>query len=103
MKVHGIICPHCKCFIFSRAVHDFRECACGKCAIDGGQELEYTRVIFDNVVPKEKVVELPVSKQDLYNDWNKGKDLFGIMLPVGGFKKLLEIYELIPRIGKKKE
>lgn len=38
MTVKGIECPHCKDRVYSRSVHDFRSCECGKSFVDGGKE-----------------------------------------------------------------
>lgn len=46
----GIKCPECGTKLFSFGVHNFRECHCGNCFIDGGDE--YTRVGFRKKVPK---------------------------------------------------
>jgi len=43
MKVHGIICPICKEFIWSSYRHDFKSCKCGSIFIDGGQK-DYIRL-----------------------------------------------------------
>jgi hypothetical protein len=41
----GIECPRCKEVIFSNSRHDFVECNCGACYIDGG--FDYNRQGFD--------------------------------------------------------
>jgi hypothetical protein len=45
MKVAALKCPVCEEVIWSRARHDFRNCACKKCFIDGGRA--YTRIGYD--------------------------------------------------------
>ena len=40
--VDGIICPECEEAIWSRSGHDWRQCSCTACFIDGGRR--YTRV-----------------------------------------------------------
>ena len=41
MKVAALKCPVCEEVIWSQSRHDFRNCACKKCFIDGGRN--YTR------------------------------------------------------------
>ncbi len=39
MIIHNRIrCNHCGDVIESFSVHDFKECSCGTCAVDGGHE-----------------------------------------------------------------
>lgn len=42
-KRTGLRCNKCKDEIISLSIHDYRECKCGACAIDGG--MDYTRII----------------------------------------------------------
>ena len=44
MTINAIYCKHCHNIIFSRHVHDYRSCDCGKCHVDGGQ-LDYFRIL----------------------------------------------------------
>lgn len=79
LEVSAIICPKCKDLIFSRAGHDLRRCSCGDCFIDGG--FEYQRVGFNKICPQVIKLHLDVPetfKKNLYDDWNKGKDKFGL-------------------------
>lgn len=51
MKEHvGMQCPNCLDIIFSEYTHDFKECKCGDCFVDGGYD--YCRVGFKEIVPK---------------------------------------------------
>lgn len=75
MKVIGVVCPSCKQFIFSRARHDCHYCKCGDIYVDGG--FECMRVGFMKAVPKTETREVPATKKELYDDWNKGTDLYG--------------------------
>lgn len=45
MRVAALKCPICETVIWSRARHDFRNCTCKKCFIDGGRA--YTRTGWD--------------------------------------------------------
>lgn len=78
LKVFAIICPKCKDTVYSRTRHDFRWCSCGNCYIDGG--FDYTKVGWKYDLPKNTWVKITCSKQDLYNDWNKREDKYGVTL-----------------------
>lgn len=80
-KVKAIECPDCGDLVFSRARHDFRSCSCGAVSIDGG--FDYLKVagkirIEDNKIIT-KQIEVSASKNDLYWDWAKGRDKFGLI------------------------
>jgi len=77
MKVIAIICPNCNDTIFSRARHDFHWCSCKEVAIDGG--FDYVRTSFKNYLPQKIELEINVTKQELYDDWNQRIDKFGII------------------------
>lgn len=80
MVVRGIVCKKCNTFLFSRARHDFRECPCKACAIDGGQE-DYYRII-GNPEDFEQGFEADlgtVTREMLYGDYNSGKNKFGCL------------------------
>ena len=88
MKINAIQCKACNDIVFSRAVHDFRSCSCGSCSIDGG--LDYIRVFSErSVSPQGKELgselytlvslDLPVTKEQLYNDWNNSVDEMGVI------------------------
>lgn len=36
--VNKIMCNHCGDIIESTYIHDYKQCKCGKCSIDGGHE-----------------------------------------------------------------
>lgn len=76
--VHAIICPSCHDTIYSRAHHDFHYCSCGETFIDGG--FEYTRVgAKDLSLVKDITLEIPATKQELYDDWNKSINHYGLI------------------------
>ena len=76
IKVSAIRCPSCSCIIYSRARHDFRGCPCGETAIDGG--FDYTKISAKEPTKIGYVeVELDCTREDLYDDWNKGVDFYG--------------------------
>lgn len=76
IKHTAIQCLNCNDIIYSRAQHDFRSCKCGDCFVDGG--LEYLRFgAKDFKDTKQIIIHLPVSKQELYDDWNLQTDKYG--------------------------
>jgi len=76
-EVKAAECPTCGDLIFSRARHDYHNCSCGEIAIDGG--FDYVRMAFKHVIPKVTTVTVNVSREKLYEDWNSGKDKWGII------------------------
>jgi hypothetical protein len=93
MKISAIECPKCEAIIYSRARHDFRYCPCGDVAVDGG--FDYKKVSYHDARPRHIWVEVPeVTKNDLYQDWNKCKDKFGIILHENRQKTLEEVVEI---------
>lgn len=82
MKVDAIECPNCGCIVYSRARHDFRSCGCGNCFVDGGPV--YTRVGGAEIHSiRHHTLELNLTPQQLYDDWNYGNDVYGIITPQG--------------------
>lgn len=79
MKIQGIICNRCGDTIYSRAIHDYRHCTCKAIAIDGG--LDYHRVSWcvGAEPPESCVLDIEVSKEVLYHDWNMGMDRYGLI------------------------
>jgi len=77
VTVTAIICPNCKDTIFSRARHDFHNCSCGDVGVDGGRD--YFRFAFNKQIPERVEIEIPQTDKQLYDDWNKGRDKFGII------------------------
>lgn len=77
MKVGAIICPSCGDIIYSRARNDFHCCSCRDVAIDGG--FDYKKVCFKGERPKNIIIEIEATKEELYDDWNNRIDKFGII------------------------
>ena len=77
MKVNAIVCPKCKDTIYSRARHDYHTCSCGEISIDGG--FDYQKVSFKTKPPKNKEIEINVSKKTLYDDWHYKINQFGLI------------------------
>jgi len=79
IRVATIQCPSCKDIIYSRTVHDYRTCICGRTSIDGG--FDYCHVGYDPIYepPKIKVRYINITKSQLYKDWNCQIDKYGII------------------------
>jgi len=78
--VTAIKCPKCKDTIFSRSRHDFHSCSCKLISIDGG--FEYTRVLYPTGMknpPKTFDLEIEQTRAELYEDWNRSEDKYGII------------------------
>lgn len=81
-------CPECKQEFYSRAQHDFIYCECKKSALDGGHRESSKKVaIPDKWLPerliglaisaKTRLIEVEVTQEQLYEDWNCSIDKFG--------------------------
>lgn len=79
MIVKAIVCRKCKDAVFSRTRHDMRWCSCGSCAIDGGQGEGYIQITGQPDTYDLIPVEISQTKQELYDDWNTGKNKYGII------------------------
>lgn len=83
MQLNGIKCLKCGDMIYSRSRHDFHWCSCESCAVDGGfdylkivgnkENWEYTQI---NVLENKTDDEV---KKILFEDWNKGKNKYGLL------------------------
>ncbi len=96
LKAVGIICPKCDDIIFSRAHHDYHSCTCEAISIDGG--FDYLRFSFANdiriedIIRAEIVFDESITKQLLYDDWNRRQGEFGIInIENGGYGYVCEI------------
>lgn len=89
MRVSAVECAKCEAVVYSRARHDFHWCPCGAIAIDGG--FDYKKVCYRDASPRHLFVEVAdVSKQVLYDDWNKQQDKYGTILKENRQKNLEE-------------
>ena len=50
---NAIQCKHCGDVIESNDTHDYQECSCGTCAVDGGHE--YLRRCYKNSIDEDYV------------------------------------------------
>lgn len=81
-KVIAIECPQCGYIIYSRARHDFRSCKCGDCNIDGG--FDYVKIgAMDLSKIQQHELEIPITRTELYDDWNNQTDNYGSVAPCG--------------------
>ena len=83
MKVNAIRCKKCGDIIYSRSRHDFHWCSCESCAIDGG--FDYIKITGNPSDWENIKVNILDDKSDnevkmiLLDDWNYGKDKYGII------------------------
>jgi hypothetical protein len=77
VDVYVIECTKCGDRIYSRARHDFKWCSCKSIAIDGGFS-GYTKVCGNKEDIRDYgLINIPYTKEELYQDWNKGVDRLG--------------------------
>ncbi|MGN0992822.1 MAG: hypothetical protein ACI4PE_02750 [Bacilli bacterium] len=60
-----IKCKKCGDIIESTYTHDYKQCSCGECAVDGG--LTYARRNFKGHTPEESYEELSIWKEEQNN------------------------------------
>tara|TARA_B100000029_G_C16836670_1_gene690105 strand:- start:2 stop:265 length:264 start_codon:yes stop_codon:yes gene_type:complete len=80
MKVFALHCHECNTVIYSRARHDYHHCLCNNIAIDGGFDyvkFSWTKPNTFTEIPQFDIGD--VSKETLYDDWNKQIDNYGIV------------------------
>lgn len=83
-RVWTITCPNCKVEMYSRAHHDYRLCGCAaKMMVDGGFA-GYVRygscpALFKKVKKSFRYRFVNATRQELYDDWNKQVNKFGII------------------------
>jgi len=99
IKVFAVRCPGCDDIVFSRARHDMRSCTCGETAVDGG--FDYTKTSAKEPLKlKYYDVELNCTKADLYNDWNKREDKYGIITPTSAHSNRKNVRGISERRSK---
>lgn len=81
MKITGLYCPKCKQFIYSRDRHDCKWCKCQTYYIDGGQleEVFGTGGKDKNFPSLILTIDLDVTSDELYYDWNLCMDKLGFI------------------------
>ena len=72
-------CTSCGDLVFSRAQHDMRYCTCKKIAVDGGLGRDAVVRLVGN--PKRVEMYIEQTKDELYDDWNTGRNLYGLIRP----------------------
>ena len=80
-EVIAAYCNLSDCWLFSRAHHDFRWCPGRHIAIDGGFTSYSPKIAYngDGKPPEIMKMKVNATREQLYNDWNKGEDKFGII------------------------
>jgi hypothetical protein len=87
-RVWTITCPQCRLEMYSRAPHDFRECGCAaRMMVDGGFA-GYIRYgvepsYFSKVKDSFRYRFINATKQQMYDDWSKHTDKFGLVVKKG--------------------
>ena len=77
MKITAHKCSTCKDVLYSRATHDFRTCGCGDTSVDGGPGIE--RYLYKKEIPEKVELDVNVTKDQLYDDWNNRINKYGIV------------------------
>lgn len=91
---NGLKCEICEDIIYSRAINDYRSCSCGEISIDGG--FDYTRASFKKHQGiGVRLILNGVSRKDLYEDWNTGRDNYGI------YNKKIDLEQNLDKNNKK--
>ena len=78
MTLTAVRCAQCTDIIFSRAIHDYRKCGCGKTYVWGGlKDLHHSwRTAKPPITIK---IEVDISTRQLYDDWNHRIDKYGLL------------------------
>jgi len=82
IQIKALRCPLCGDAVYSRARHDMRWCSCEAIAVDGGfdyAKISYDTEKLDGKKPEWIDVEVDATKGQLYQDWNKREDKFGLI------------------------
>ena len=77
MEINAIKCKKCGDIIFSRARHDFHSCSCESIYIDGG--FDYCRMAGAPTNIESCKIQLDITKEELFDDWNNGNDKYGLI------------------------
>ena len=75
MIIKAYRCKTCEDILFSRAKHDYRTCSCGKVAVNGG--IEFLQVRSMNQYPEKVELDIDITEEELFADWNSRRDKFG--------------------------
>lgn len=77
MKVKAVTCNRCGDTMYSRAANDMRWCGCDQVSIDGG--FERTAINGTPGTYTEKEIEVSATVKELFNDWERDEDKFGMI------------------------
>ena len=79
MFVKAIKCEECNTTVYSRTMEDMRECECGRVVVYGGFK-NFKFEVRDKKTKFQKLnVDLNVTPDDLYRDYEKMEDKFGLI------------------------
>ena len=78
VKIKAVKCQNCEDVVFSRTDEDFRECSCGSVNASGGQT-HFKAESVPNAKHKVVEVNLNLSMEDLYDDWDQMTDNYGVI------------------------
>jgi hypothetical protein len=81
-RVITVICPKCGVEMYSRARHDARMCRCGT-MIDGGFDYRHYAWPEGYHFLDTRVRYVNATRKQLYDDWSRGTNRFGIIKPKG--------------------
>jgi hypothetical protein len=87
-RVWTVTCPKCNTEMYSRSPHDYRDCGCPfGTMVDGGfaEYIRYGGQDLSLVKSSFHYRFVKATRQELYDDWNLGRDKFGI-IPKKGAK-----------------
>ena len=83
MKIKAIKCLNCCDTVYSRTVHDFRECSCQQVFVSGGfSYFKYGAI--PGAEYETMVVDVDISLEILHDDWNAMRDEYGIIKELDG-------------------
>jgi hypothetical protein len=88
-RVWTVTCPQCHLEIFSRARHDYRLCGCDNQTMVDGGFAGYVRYGGNRMMEIKESFRyrfVNATKVELYEDWNYGRNKFGIIAAKKGAK-----------------
>jgi hypothetical protein len=77
--VKAVCCEECNTTVYSRTMEDMRECECGRVVVYGGFKNFKYEIRDDKAKFKKLNVDLNATPDDLYRDYEKMEDKFGLI------------------------
>lgn len=87
---NAIRCLKCGDIIESGSVHDYRECSCGSCAIDGGHDYVKITGVMDDIEVLTEYKEVPGCHITVYLHYG---GTTGFDIPIDKLDTIIENYE----------